>query len=324
VRAVLLCHGGVGAPVTARDGAEVAAQGGAGFLKKSAVDAVVAATVALEDDPRFNAGTGANLRLDGHTVEMDAGLMDFHGHVGAVAAIRGVRNPILAARAVLESPHDLIVGEGATRLARKLGLPRSRRVPARTVQKFRGVVERLIANHPPTLMHHWRGDGWRRFWNFPGDPPGNSRSAGSGIGGGGPSRRLECDTVGAVAMDSKGRFAAASSTGGTQYMLMGRVGDSPLIGCGFYAGPAGAVTATGLGEEIARRLLSFRIYLRMESGVHPQMACEEGVKLFPHAVPIGILAVTAEGEGFAANRQMPAAGVAFDTSGRLIRIGCSR
>jgi L-asparaginase/beta-aspartyl-peptidase (threonine type) len=107
-------------------------------------------------------------------------------------------------------------------------------------------------------------------------------------------------------------------------MLLGRVGDSPLIGCGFYAGPAGAVTSTGLGEEIARRLLSFRVYLWLGEGIHPQKACEEGIKLFPRAVPIGILAVTAKDEGFAANRQMPAAGVALDTSGKLIRIGPSR
>jgi L-asparaginase/beta-aspartyl-peptidase (threonine type) len=287
------------------------------------MDAVVAATVSLEDDPRFNAGTGSNLRLDGRTVEMDAGLMDSRGRVGAVAAIRGVRNPILAARAVLESPHDLLAGEGATRLARRLGLPRSLPVPARAVQKYRKAVDGILRASPPTHLRRWRGGGWRRFWNFPGDPP---RRGGGATGASvSKKRRLEgCDTVGAVAMDSKGRFAATSSTGGTHCMLLGRVGDSPLIGCGFYAGPAGAVTATGLGEEIARRLLSFRVYLWIEEGIHPQKACEEGIKLFPQAVPIGILAVSARDEGFAANRQMPAAGVALDASGKLIRIGPSR
>jgi L-asparaginase/beta-aspartyl-peptidase (threonine type) len=107
-------------------------------------------------------------------------------------------------------------------------------------------------------------------------------------------------------------------------MLLGRVGDSPLVGCGFFAGPAGAVTTTGLGEEIMRRLLAFRVYLWMESGITPRKACEKGVALFPHGVAIGILAVNRKEEGFAANRQMPAAGLAVDTSGRLIHLGGSR
>ena len=73
-----------------------------------------------------------------------------------------------------------------------------------------------------------------------------------------------------------------------------------------------------------RRLLAFRVYLWMEAGISPQKACEKGVKLFPHGVAIGILAVNRIEEGFAANRQMPAAGVAIDTSGDLIHLGGSR
>jgi L-asparaginase/beta-aspartyl-peptidase (threonine type) len=301
----ILCHGGVGAPAAASDGAREAARKGAAELARSALEAVVAATVVLEDDPRFNAGTGANLRLDGRTVEMDAAVMDSDGRIGAVAAIQGVRNPILVARAVLDSPHNLLAGEGATLLARRLGLPEAAPPPERTREKYRRTLSRLLGREGPSPPASWRGFDWRRHWNFPSPEP-QEELVGDTEG---------CDTVGAVAVDAQGRFAAASSTGGTSFMLLGRVGDSPLIGCGFYAGPAGAVTATGVGEEIMRRLLSFRVYQWIEDGASPQEACERGVRLFPDEIPVGILAVTRDGHGWAANREMPVGGYLLEAGG---------
>src|SRR5204863_9005046 len=86
-----------------------------------ALAAALAATVVLEDDPRFNAGTGSNLRLDGRLIEMDASVMASDGRFGAVACVQRVKNPILVAARVMETPHLLLVGEGATAFARRTG-----------------------------------------------------------------------------------------------------------------------------------------------------------------------------------------------------------
>src|SRR5439155_944160 len=88
-------------------------------------------------------------------------------------------------------------------------------------------------------------------------------------------------TVGAVARDRRGRFAAGTSTGGTAFMLPGRVGDSPIVGAGLYAGPHGAVSATGFGEAILKRVLSKFVYDRMAEGLSAQRAADRGVALFP-------------------------------------------
>ena len=119
-------HGGAGSPRARMDGTDRAAAQAAVLLKGggSALDAALAAVVILEDDPRFNAGTGANIRLDGKTIQMDAACMDGEtGAFGAVAAIERVKNPVLVARKVMDTPHILIVGEGATRFARAMGFP---------------------------------------------------------------------------------------------------------------------------------------------------------------------------------------------------------
>jgi isoaspartyl peptidase/L-asparaginase-like protein (Ntn-hydrolase superfamily) len=302
----ILCHGGVAAPASAADGAEAAARAGARLLARGALEAAVAATVALEDDPRFNAGTTSNACLDGRTVEMDAAVMDSTGRLGAVAAIRRVRNPVLAARAVCDSPHVLLVGEGATRLARKLGLRGASGVRGRAREMHAEAMVRLRENRPGGQYRGFRGGLWRTFWNFPGEAPAPDGHGGRRLAGG-----EHCsDTVGAVAMDRFGRFAATSSTGGCLLMLMGRVGDSPIAGAGLYAGSAGAVTCTGLGEEIIRRVLAYRVYLWMEEGVPAQKACDRAVALFPRKITVGILALDRAGTGIAANRRMPAAGVA--------------
>jgi L-asparaginase/beta-aspartyl-peptidase (threonine type) len=99
-------------------------------------------------------------------------------------------------------------------------------------------------------------------------------------------------------------MAAANSTGGISIKLPGRVGDTPLIGCGIYAGPGAAVTATGVGEEIIRRVLCKTVYDSIAAGNHPQRACKEAVALFPKEVPIGIIAVDSRAWGAASNTRM--------------------
>ena len=119
---IIVTHGGVGCPPENKDGTDKAAKVGFDIMKKggNALDAVEAAIIILEDDERFNAGTGSFMRLNG-SIEMDAILMDSEGNCGAVAAIKDVKNPISVARKVMETPHVLLAGEGAIEFARKMG-----------------------------------------------------------------------------------------------------------------------------------------------------------------------------------------------------------
>jgi beta-aspartyl-peptidase (threonine type) len=173
----------------------------------SAVKAVVAAIQVLEDDSTFNAGTGSVRNGDGG-VECDAALMDGRTlELGAVAALRGVRNPILAARAMLRDVPVLLVGEGARRYAVEKGLELCD-------------DEDLAA----------------------------------------ATAAEACDTVGCVALDRSGAMAAGTSTGGLEGVRPGRVGDSPIPGCGLAAEDGvGAVSLSGDGESILRLTLAARI-----------------------------------------------------------------
>src|SRR5262245_13173709 len=119
----ILVHGGVGSPAAWKDGCEKAAARALARLGSGAdaLDAAVEAATMLEDDGRYNAGSGSSLRLDGSTIEMDASVMDSRGGIGCVAAIRRVKNPVLVAREVMKSPHMLLCGEGAVGFARACG-----------------------------------------------------------------------------------------------------------------------------------------------------------------------------------------------------------
>ena len=296
---VVLTHGGAGAPAMHKDGTQAASDQALALLARGggALEAAIAATVILEDDPRFNAGTGSNLRLDGETLEMDAAVMSDDGRSGAVANLPGVQNPVLVAAAVREkTPHLLLAGEGALRFARRLGFPdydavtdKARRKVLEARRGLRGEID------DDEEFGKWVGRDLRALWNF---------SSGCTIYNSEYDLKLG-DTVGAVARDGEGRFAAAASTGGTLVMLRGRIGDTPLIGCGLYAGPFGAVTATGVGEEIVRRFLSKRVYDWMEAGVPADEAAARGIALFPEEFGVGVIAVGRDSHGIASNRDMP-------------------
>ena len=286
-------HGGVGSPPSVADGPEAAAKAALAALARggSSLDAAIAGTVSMEDDPRFNAGTGANIRLDGKTIQMDAALMTGEGRFAAVGCIERVRNPIRVARAVMDStPHLFLVGEGATRFAHMIGfedvVPASPEAEAK--YKARMKRQQEVFGRTDTTFFDWR-----RYWNFPNPmPPDVLEWARHG------------DTVGTVARDSLGRFAATLSTGGTSVTLYGRVGDVPVYGCGLYAGPAGAVACTGEGEEIIKRFMAHSIYQKMEKGVSARAAVEEAVRAFPAKFDLGLIAVDRQGWGVAANRPM--------------------
>jgi beta-aspartyl-peptidase (threonine type) len=209
----------------------------------SALDAVQAAIIILEDDPALDAGIGSLLTADG-TIELDAGLMRGSDlQCGAVATIKRVQNPIVLARHVLESDYVLLTGEGAERfgVARGLSLIDSQQlIIAREQQRY---------------------DEWRQ---------------GKLHIQGGDFFKQGHDTVGAVALDTQGHIVAGNSTGGTPFTHAGRVGDVPLVGCGFYADDTwGGAACTGHGESIARMVLAKAAIDALSYGATAQAAAEQ-------------------------------------------------
>lgn len=212
-----------------------------------ALDAIEAAITVLEDDPVFDAGYGSHLNLDGY-VECDAIVMDAATlRAGSVAGLRRIKNPIQAARAVLEKcPHMMLISRGAEQFAFDQGIPRC---------------------DPEDLVSPAEREAWERCRK-------DSHAAEH-------HRGHEQGTVGAVALDDQGRLFAATSTGGTCCKLPGRVGDSPLIGCGCYADQeTGAVSSTGYGEAIMKVVLAKTAcdFLR-PAGSNPTRAAQAAVQL---------------------------------------------
>lgn len=307
----ILTHGGAASPKAFSDGCETAAKAARVVLEAGgdALAAALAATVVLEDDERFNAGTGSNLRLDGRVIEMDASVMTGDGRFGAVTGVERVKNPILVAAKVRETPHLLIAGAGATAFARRLGFADYDPITERARAKYNRAIAELRGEGDGAYTDDaaaWKNIALEKVWNFSGPVLGTQGAAVD------PKSRIRppgdegCDTVGAVIRDNNGGFAATASTGGTLYMLRGRVGDSPLMGCGVYAGPKGAVAATGIGEEIVRRFLSKTVYDWLADGMTAQAAAARAVGLFPNEVDVGLLVVGEGDHAIAANRDMAA------------------
>ncbi|HEY9857299.1 MAG TPA: isoaspartyl peptidase/L-asparaginase [Stenomitos sp.] len=292
----IVVHGGVGNSPANADGCMAAAEAGMRLLRagRDSLEATLAAAVLMEDDERFNAGTGSSLGLDGRTISMDAGLMDTRGRLGAVAALQQVKNPILVAREVADTPHWLLVGEGATAFARVRGFPSYYRVTERAQRGYARVLAALLEKTGGDFPSEWHQFDLERYWNFQTSWQEILNEHGHG-------------TIGAVARDADGHFAVCNSTGGSSPMLYGRVGDSPIMGSGFYAGPAGAVAATGIGEYIVRKLLCRTVYGWLEADTPLAEALERGVRLFAPEIAVGLIAVTAREAGACNNRQMPVA-----------------
>lgn len=291
--AIVIVHGGAGTlPSQSQDVSRAARAAWEALESGGApLDAAVAGAVVLEDDPDFNAGTGSNIRMDGATVQMDAAVMNDRGDFGAVSVIEGVKNPILVARSVMNSPHLILAGPGATRFARSMGLPH---YDPRTPESLFRYEQLKLRMEDGSLGADWRGFDWKQHWNFP------TRL---------PEEWIPHDTIGVVVTDGLGRFAAAASTGGTTATLHGRVGDVPIPGAGLFAGPHGAVCATGWGEYIIRQNLSRRVYDWMAEGDSPETAVRKGLELFPAELGVGLIAVSPKGYAASSNTTMAWAGV---------------
>jgi L-asparaginase / beta-aspartyl-peptidase len=239
----IIVHGGAGnvpseLHVGFEAGCRTAAEAGWSVLASggSALDAVETAVRILENDPVFDAGTGAHLNRDGD-VELDAGIMDGRTLMaGAVAAVRRIANPITLARRVLsDSEHVFLVSQGAERFAEQMGIPFCAPrdlIVARERAAWEKRRAELAAVEPLASQAAARQS----------DPTLVTPSTG---------------TVGAVALDMSGNLVVGNSTGGTFFKHPGRVGDTPIIGCGLYADNAlGAAVCTGMGEQIMKTVLA--------------------------------------------------------------------
>lgn len=245
---------------------------GSAVLKRNgtALDAVEAAVEVMEDDPLFNAGRGSAFASDG-TNEMDAALMDGSTlAAGSVADVQFTRHPIALARAVMEhTPYVMMVGNGADAFSRAQGLeqePPSYFFTEMRWREFVGIMKSSGRPIPPRPQ---------------GVPPEGSPGAAATLAL--PIFAHRFGTVGAVARDSAGHLAAATSTGGMQAKLPGRVGDSPLIGAGTYASDHScAVSGTGVGEYFIRLTLAREVCTLVEEGRTPQQAADE---MIHHQLP---------------------------------------
>jgi beta-aspartyl-peptidase (threonine type) len=233
----------------------------------AALDAVEAAVRVLESDPTFDAGCGSFLNED-REVELDASIMEGKNlKAGAVAAVRRLLHPVTLARKIMEkTDHILLVGTGAEKFARKQGMPFCKTeelLTGRELELWKKLVKQKKFSAKSVFSGHPKG------------------------------------TVGAVALDSSGNLAAATSTGGTPRKMAGRVGDTPVIGSGTYADNLlGAVSCTGWGEGIMRITLARRVLFYLEMGLSPSAAVKKAVEEMRKRVDGygGAILVTRKGE----------------------------
>jgi len=249
-RAMLVIHGGAGTITRAtmtpemetqyRAALEQALRTGHGVLARggTSIDAVEATIRVLEDNPLFNAGKGAVFTHDGRN-ELDAAIMDGKTKkAGAVAGVTIIRNPISAARAVMEkSPHVMMAGRGAELFATKMGLEIVDPSYFWTEKRWKALQQELLKEQPQAQPHSELQ----------------------------PVEPKKYGTVGAVAVDGNGNLAAGTSTGGTTNKQFGRIGDSPIIGAGTYAeNESCAISASGVGEYFIRWTVAYDIAALMK------------------------------------------------------------
>jgi L-asparaginase / beta-aspartyl-peptidase len=260
-----------------------------------ALDAVTESVRALEDCPLFNAGRGSVLSAD-EKVQMDASLMcGATGNGGGITLVERIRNPILAARAVMEkTPHTLLGGPDAEKWAQAQGLamadPAYFVVPKRLEQLREAKEKKKIE-----LDHS----------------------------GGGPTEIPDSNTVGAVALDSRGNLAAATSTGGLTNKLSGRISDSSILGAGTFASNATlAISGTGTGDIFIRNVLCHDVHALMlyrQSGL--EAACREALeKLAAAGGEGGLIALTRSGE-LCLPFNTPGMFRAFQREGGAVQVG---
>lgn len=245
----------------------------------SALDAVQAAVMFLEDCEWFNAGKGSVYTIDG-TIELDASIMDgATGRAGAVAAIKGIKNPITLAKEVMDSPYVMLVGEGAQKFAIQHGL---KIVPE---EYFGCSLNKMI-------LAKVRGEPIDTSWHD------KYRNSAADLESRVSPETDKHGTVGAVALDMEGRLAAGTSTGGIETQIPGRVGDTGNIGAGTYADHFCAVSCTGQGEGFIKRGVAFDVSAKMRYlgiGLNEALYCVIEEELRERGVNGGAISVSKDG-----------------------------
>lgn len=285
----LIVHGGAGSwrPGSDADaiyGTTAAVVAGRKILEAggSALDAAVAAAVVLEDNPIFNAGTGAVLNFDGF-VEFDACVMlSDAAQIGAVSGLQRVKNPILVARQVMEqTDHVMLTGDGATRFARVMGHADYNPITTARYADWQDKKAKL------DIAVGADGKGALKIRNFLQSHP-------EYAGG----------TIGAVAIDARGVLCACTSTGGVTMKLVGRVGDTPLPGCGTYASKFAAASATGTGEYVIRALATRQISDNIEKGMSLEASIGDVLDALGRDfdADVGFIGIDAKGNAVGAHR----------------------
>jgi len=256
----VIVHGGAGAIEAHhleahREGTRSAAQIAWDILQRggSALDAVEAAVIVMEDNPVFDAGIGAFLDREGK-VSLDASIMDGRTlDAGAVAGVEHIKNPIVLARRVLASEHTFLIGRGAEEFAREHNI---------------ALIDNTLLRTPEQIAI------WEQYRAQPPVREGAHYVPVQGFG-----------TVGCVAVDRDGNIAAGTSTGGTRFKRPGRVGDSPLIGAGVYAdNTRGGASSTGWGETITRVVLAKHAVDVLASGCEPRAAARLAIEYLARRV----------------------------------------
>jgi len=208
----------------------------------SALDAVEKGVMVVESDPEsMSVGYGGRPDRDGK-VTLDACIMDHLDNAGAVAFLQHIENPISVARKVMEeTPHVMLVGEGALQFALAQGFERKNILTEKAAKAWQQWMKDTNYTMPVNIENH--------------------------------------DTIGTLALDQQGNVSGACTTSGLAYKMHGRVGDSPIIGAGLFVdNEVGAATATGLGELVMKTLGSFLVVELMRQGLSPQQACEAAIK----------------------------------------------
>ena len=245
-----------------------------------ALDAVEQGVHVPEADPENQSvGLGGLPDRDGK-VTLDACIMDEFGNCGSVAALENILHPISVARLVMEkTPHVMLVGEGALEFALQQGFKKQNLLTAKSEKDWKEWLK--TAKYNPQINSENKS--FR-----PDKLPGNKHNH---------------DTIGMIAIDSKGNLSGACTTSGMAFKMHGRVGDSPIIGAGLYVdNEIGAATSTGVGEEVIRNVGSFLVVELMRQGYSPDDACKTAVMRIIKKKPeiakqiqVGFLAINKQG-----------------------------
>jgi N4-(beta-N-acetylglucosaminyl)-L-asparaginase len=254
--------------------------------KGTALDAVESGAIFIENKIDCCVGLGGNPDRDG-IVTLDASIMDYKSNAGSVAGLEQIRNPVSVARKIMETtPHVLLVGKGAQQFALQNGYKlEEKKLSEDAAKEYKDWLQK--SEYKPEInIENKKQNGGPFAPNYFDDGTPNH------------------DTMGLVALDTMGNFAGACTTSGMAFKMHGRVGDSPIIGAGLYVdNEVGAVTSSGVGEEVIKICGSFLVTELMRQGYSPKMACKKAIERIvkrdakiAKEIQVGFIAINKKGE----------------------------